>query len=101
ALHASLFSFGSLVSFVARIQETFENILRFGYGISINGARLDDLYRLALNRARDPDLVAAFRQDNVIEAAAGDQRASGRNAEAHRQRNRFLITIMRGDYLPH
>jgi len=37
----------------------------------------------ALYRAGDADLVATFRQDHVVEAGAGQQRAGRRHAEAH------------------
>ena len=101
ALSIGPLSFGSLITFVARIEETFKHIFRFGDGISIDRAGFDDAHRAALNRAGDAHFVTTFRQDHIIESSAGNQGAGRRNTEAHRQRNRFLVLVVFGNYLPH
>src|SRR5438309_1234355 len=101
ALRIGVLRFGGFVTLVAWIEQTLEHIFGFGYRISINGARFDDIHWTTLNCAGHTDFVATLRQDHIIESSAGNQGAGRRNTEAHRQRNRFVVFVMLGDDLPH
>src|SRR2546430_13938861 len=101
ALDAGVFRFLGLVSLVARIQKTLEDILRLRNRPGVDSARFDDADRLSLYRAGAPDLVTALRENHIVKTASRQQRACGRHAEAHRERNRLLIAVMLGDDLPH
>src|SRR6266508_3108194 len=101
ALDSCLFGFCSFIAFVARIEKTLEKVFRFCDGIGIHCGRLHNMDWTALDSPGAADLVAAFRQDDVIESGAGKQRARWWNAETHGQWNRLLILVMRGDDLPH
>ncbi len=50
---------------------------------------------------RNADLVAAHRQNRVVEACAGHQRAGRRHAEAHDDRNRLIFLVVFVGDLPH
>ncbi len=101
ALNARLFRFRRLVSAVARIDIAFEDDFAVGNGIGVDGAGLDHADGRALNRAGHADLVAALRQDHVVETGAGEQRAGRRQAEAHGDRHRLVVLVVLGDDLPH
>ena len=91
ALHAGLLRLGGLVALVARMEVALEHVLGVGQGVGVDGLRLHQAHRDALDRAGDADLVAALGQDHVVEPGAGDHRAGGRHAEAHRDRDALLV----------
>ena len=92
---------GRLVALVPRVEVALQDQLAVGHGPGVDGPGLDDANREALDRAGRAQLVAAARQDHVVEAAPGDERGRRREAEAHRQRNGPLIVVVLGDDLPH
>ncbi len=71
ALYAGLFSLFGFEAAVARIDVAFEHDFAIGQRHRIDGARLDQTNRRTLHRRRDPDLVAAHRQDRIVESRAG------------------------------
>src|SRR2546426_7715051 len=75
ALSVRFLRFGSLISFVARIEQSLKHIFRLRDSVSINRASLNYVDGTSLNRTGNTNLVAALRQDHVIETTAGDQRA--------------------------
>src|SRR5438105_5051151 len=101
ALGIGAFSFGGFITLVAWIEKTLEHIFRFGYRVRIYRARFDNIDWATLNCAGDANFIATLRQDHIIETATCNQRASRRNPEAHRQRNRFVVFVMLGNDLPH
>ena len=101
ALHAGIFRFLGLVAAVARIDVAFEHQLAVGKRHGVDGARLHQTDRCALHGGRDADLVAAHRQDGVVETGAGEERAGRRHAEAHGDRDRLVFLVIFVDHLPH
>src|SRR5258708_35020055 len=79
ALNAGIFRFLGLVSLVARIQQTLEDILGFRDCPGVDGSRLHDADRFSLNGAGTSDLVTTLRKNYVIEATARQQRARRRH----------------------
>ena len=90
ALDAGVLRLLGLEAAVARIDVAFEHQFGVGERHGVDGARLDEPDRRALHRAGDADLVAAHRQDRVVEARARQQRAGRRHAEAHGDRHRLV-----------
>ena len=101
ALHAGVLGFLGLEAAVARIDVAFEHQFAIGQRHGIDGARFDEADRRALHGGRDADLVAAHRQDRVVETCAGEQRAGRRHAEAHGDRHRLVFLVVLVDHLPH
>ena len=101
ALHAGVLGLLGLEAAVARIDVAFQHDLGVGERHGVDRARLDQANRRALHRAGDADLVAAHRQDGVVEARAGEQRAGRRHAEAHGDRHRLVCLVVLVDHLPH
>src|SRR5881628_3801033 len=60
----------ALPDLLRRVDVALDDVLRAGDGPGVLRPRLDELDREALERARDPELVAAARQDHVREAGA-------------------------------
>src|SRR5581483_5922475 len=92
---------GGLVALVARVEVALQHVLAVGHGVGVDGASLDQADRRALDRAGRAQLVGAARQHDVVEAAAGDERAGGRQPEAHGERDRLVVVVVLGDDLPH
>ena len=101
ALFVGLLRFRRFVPLVAGIEMPFEHVLGFGDRPGIHGARLDDVDGAALNGAGRADLVAALRQNHVVEARTGHERAGRRHPEAHRQRDGLVVFVVLGLNLPH
>src|SRR5262249_42364797 len=100
ALRVSTFGFRSLIALIAWIQITLQHVLRFSDRIGINRAGFDDIYRRVLDRPGHTNLVAAFRQDHIIETTTGHERARRRDTEAHRERYWLIIFIVLRNHLP-
>ena len=101
ALNAGVLGLLGLEAAVARIDIAFQHQLGVGDRQGVDGARLDQPDRRALHGAGDADLVAAHRQDGIVEAGAGEQRARRRHAKAHGDRHRLVRLVVLVDHLPH
>src|SRR5690606_23520665 len=90
-----------LVAPIPRIDITLQHHLGIGQRHGIDRARLDQTNRRALDRASHADLIASFREDDIVEAGAGEQRAGRRHAEAHGDRHLLPGLVVLVDDLPH
>ena len=74
-LYTRLFRFGRLETPVTRVDVTFQNQLTIGECHGIHRSGLHEPDRSALNGPRNGDLVTTLRQDHIIEAGPGHERA--------------------------
>ena len=100
ALDIGLLGLRGLVALVTRMQVALERVLSVRDRVRIHGARLHDAHREALHRACGAELVAAARQNDVVEATAGEEGGGGRQAEVHGERNGLVLVVL-GHDLPH
>jgi hypothetical protein len=78
ALRVGVLGLLRLIALVARVEIPLEHVLGIRDGVRIDRARLHETGREALHRARGPELVAAAREHDVVEAATGKERGCDR-----------------------
>ena len=101
ALRVGVLRLLRLVALVARMQVALEHVLAVSDRVRVDGPRLHQARREALHRARRAELVAATREHDVVEPAAGQERGGDRQAEADGQRHGLGVLVVLRHDLPH